>query len=206
MARKHNNLDYVKTTLKYNKSIFNSNNLCIYINTEDLRELKPDLSGVVFNTIPRTEHLELSIFQKGSYDYWRSHLCADFMYCMSEATKIKTSCEYFAWLEDDVLLHPFFDNIWSKRSIPFNWALAGIGATCMIFAKEDLLNIVIPAIKKNYMKDIPLDWNFGHFSPPTPLSDKIGFHIGNVSSRDDNNVTRHNEFEEYNAINKEAIQ
>ena len=200
MARTYNKFDYFKTTLNSNKNIFNSNNLCIYIKSEDLTELEQDLSGVIFDTIPRIEHTELSNFQHGSYDYWRSHLCADFMYCMSEATKLKTNCDYFVWLEDDVLINPNFNNIWSNRPEPFNYDKSGIGGTCIIFSKNELLNIVIPIIKGNYLEDSPLDLNYRNFSEKTPLSAKIGFHIGNISSREDHTVERPNELEEYNAI------
>jgi len=200
MARKYNKFDYFQKTLKSNKDIFNSNNLCIYIKSEDLTYLEQDLAGLVFDTIPRTEHTELSIFQHGSYDYWRSHLCADFMYCMSEATKLKTNCDYFVWLEDDVLINPNFNTIWSNRSEPFNFSLCGIGGTCIIFSKNELLNIVIPKIKENYLQDIPLDYNYPSFSAATHLPAKIGFHIGHISSREDGTIERPNEIEEYNAI------
>jgi hypothetical protein len=119
---------------------------------------------------------------------------------MSEAIKIKTECDFFVWLEDDVLINPYFNNIWANRPEPFNIAVSGIGGTCIIFSKSELLNIVIPRIKVNYLKDIPLDYNYPYFSKGTPLSQKIGFHIGYISSRDDRTIERANEIEEYNSI------
>lgn len=200
MARKSNKLDYFKLTLKKNKKIFNTNHLCIFINTQDKLELEDELRGIEFEIIPRIIHNELSIFKTGSYDYWRSHLCADFIYCMSEATKLKPQCDYFVWLEDDVLIHPNFNNIWSKKPTPFTLSQSGVGGTFIIFSKEELLNIALPKIKENYLKDIPLDWNYQYFSQQTPLDTKLGFHIGEVSSRVDDNITRVNELEDYNFI------
>ena len=200
MPRKINGFDYFKYTLEKNKSIFNSNNLCILINNDDKDILNPYLSDVNFKQIERVVHEELNIFQKETYEYWRSHLCADFKYCMSKATEIYPNCEYFVWLEDDVLIHPNFNNIFLNKPESFTWAQGGIGATCNIFSKEELTNIVIPKVQENYLNDIPLDWMYDFFSNRTNLSTKIAFHIGEISSRKDNQINRTNEIEEYNNL------
>ena len=97
------------------------------------------------------------------------------MYCLSQAMKIKPKCDYYVWLEDDVLLHPNFDKIWTTRNNNFLWTANGHGATCLIFSKKVLNDIVIPSIKKNYLKDVPLDFMFKHFGNSTELSQKNSF-------------------------------
>ena len=202
MSRKYNGLDYFKTSLLKNKLIFNNNNLCIFINEKDLNKLKTELTDINYSVISRIEHTELNIFKKDSYSYWRSHLCADFMYCLSQAMKIKPKCDYYVWLEDDVLLHPNFDKIWTTRNNNFLWTANGHGATCLIFSKKVLNEIVIPSIKKYYLKDIPLDFMFKHFGNSTELSQKIAFHIGVTSSREDQ-IIRVNDWNQYNEIVKD---
>ena len=129
MSRKTTGLEYVKETLAANTPILNSCNTCIYVNQKDYESLKGDLAEIFHTVIPRTE--DDSVLQ------WRSYLC------MEQATHRFPKCKYFMWLEDDVLLHPNFEEVLK---------------TCKIFEKMHLLNVIIPFIKQNDLNDIPLDY------------------------------------------------
>ena len=134
MSRKKNGLEYVKETLAANTPILNSCNTCIYVNQADYDLLRGDLAEIFHTVIPRTE--DDSVLQ------WRSYLC------MEQATHRFPKCKYFMWLEDDVVLHPNFEEVLK---------------TCKIFEKMHLLNVIIPFVKQNDLNDIPLDYRL--FTP-----------------------------------------
>lgn len=196
MSRPTNGLKYFKETLALNRPIYNCFKTCIYINESDLAVMQPDLEGLTI--IPRIKHDALDIFNKGSYDYWRSHLCADFMYCMSQAVIRYPECESFMWLEDDVLLHPNFESIWNSKQA-FTWTKNGHGATCMILTRDYLIESVLPILEKYYLTDCPLDFMNTHFIQETPLKQKIAFHIGVESSRL-NCIRDQNDWPQYNRL------
>jgi hypothetical protein len=197
MSRPANGLKYFKETLALNRSIYERFKTCIYINETDLAMMSTELEGLTI--IPRTNHDEaLNMFEKGSYPYWRSHLCADFIYCMSQAALKHPECDAFMWLEDDVLLHPNFESIWNSKQA-FIWSPNGHGATCIMFTRDYLLNTVIPAIQQHYLEDIPLDWMYRFFVEPTRLNQTVAFHIGVESSQ--KNCTRpQNDWPQYKRL------
>ena len=134
MSRQTNGIEHVKETLAANTPILNSCNTCIYVNQKDYESLKGDLAEIFHTVIPRTE--DDSALQ------WRSYLC------MEQATHRFPKCKYFMWLEDDVFLHPNFEEVLK---------------TCKIFEKMHLLNVIIPFVKQNYLNDTPLDYQL--FTP-----------------------------------------
>lgn len=186
MSRKKNGLEYVKETLAANTPILNSCNMCIYVNQADYDLLRGELAEILHTVIPRTEDdSALEYLRNDKYAYWRSHLCMDFFYSMEQAANRFPSCNYFMWLEDDVLLHPNFKEEWAKRG-NFVWTYNGHGATCLIFERSHLLSVVIPNVKSVYLEDTPLDWCWldNKWNAPTKLSKIIAFHIGVSSSQE----------------------
>lgn len=198
MSRK-NGLQYFETSISKNKSIFKNTTLCLYINDSDLKKVK-DKINIPYTVIPRVEHKAIiENFEKGSYNYWRSNLCADFIYSMEQSIKLHSECLYFAWLEDDVLLHPHLSSIWKQKE-NFVWTHNGHGATCIIFEKQYLIDRILPVTKSLYLNDMPLDWMFHHWSNPHQETSipKIAFHIGVESSY---GTTRpQDDWSEYNSI------
>jgi hypothetical protein len=201
MSRKTTGLEYVKETLAANTPILNSCNTCIYVNQTDYEMLKGYLAEIFHTVIPRTEDdSALEHLRNDKYAYWRSHLCMDFFYSMEQATHRFPNCKYFMWLEDDVFLHPNFEEVWANKG-NFVWTHNGHGATCMIFEKTNLLSIVIPNVKSVYLEDAPIDGarydnRWGH---PTHLSKKIAFHIG-VSSSQEGCIRHENDRAEYSRL------
>lgn len=199
MSRPSNGLDYMKETLSKNNTILKKYTTCVYINETDKTELEPLIEG--YTIIPRVNHDDkLPIKDKSQYEYWRTHLCADFMYCLSEAASLHPECEHFMWLEDDVLLHPRFDQIWDARK-GFKWTSSGHGATCVVSTKEYLVKGILPTIEKHWLapEALPLDWMYRHLAPKTHLRETVAFHIGIQSTRE--NVTRvENDRARYNRI------
>ena len=179
MSRKINGLAYFKQTLFLNRPIFNTYKTCIYINETDLAILQSDLEGLTI--IPRVNHDEkLTMFTKDTYPYWRSHLCVDFIYCMTKAVELYPECTAFMWLEDDVLLHPGFS--W-KNNEQFVWTANGHGATCIITEKNYLLSTILPSITQHYLEDMPLDFMYRYWVQQTRLDKTVAFHIGVESSQ-----------------------
>jgi len=130
----------------------------------------------------------LSKFDKGSYEYWRSHLCIDFIYSMNSAMEKSTS-DYFMWLEDDTILTPEFATIF-QNDIHDISNYANIGFCCIVFQKN-VLRKFIDFIKINYLEDIPLDLMLQHIPSMNEFHPKkCAYHIGVISSRDDSLITR----------------
>jgi hypothetical protein len=122
------------------------------------------------------------------------------MYGMSKAVEVFPESKYFIWLEDDVLLHPNFNNIFLNKPNPFTWCSNGHGATCLIFSKQELIDMAIPIIKQKYLNDIPLDWMYDFFSARTNFPIKFAFHIGTISSRKDMVIREEQDQEEYDRL------
>lgn len=198
MSRPSNGLDYVKETLVKNQIILQKYTTCVYINDADKTELGPLIEG--FTVIPRVNHDDkLPIKDKSEYEYWRTHLCADFMYCLSEAVRLNPECENFMWLEDDVLLHPRFNQIWDARK-GFTWTSSGHGATCLLSTRDYLTNDILPIVETHWLapEALPLDWMYRHFAPKTQLRETVAFHIGIDSTREhikrvENDRSRYNQ-------------
>jgi hypothetical protein len=192
-----NGLTYVRETLIRNAPIFKNCSLCIYVNETDLAELQPELDGLTYTVIPRTtDDSALHMLKNGRY--WEAHICMDFMYSMTVAIGLHIGCKYFMWLEDDVLLHPRFIDIWNSRG-NFGWTANGHGATCIISEVNHLVNHILPTIKTNYLiAGHPLDLMYDLYGKQTPLREKVAFHIGVQSS---NTSIRHqDDRNEYNRV------
>jgi hypothetical protein len=201
MARETNGLAYFERTLVLNRPVFDKLLTCVYINEADEVKMRRALDGLV--VIPRVSHDATLPFPIGSYAYWRSHLCADFMYAMRAAMTAFPECAHFAWIEDDVLLHPRFLGVWGSRDAGFAWATCGLGATCLVFSRAHLETVALPVVARRYLDDVPLDWMFQLFGTQTPLAEKCSFHIG-VDSSQSTSCKRVDESEAYLAAGNPA--
>ena len=90
MERKRNGYTYIIDTLENNKEILSNYNVYLYKDDKNITAFDN------YHTIKRVSHDDiLSIFEKDSYSYWRSHLCLDFMYSMKKATEMDTTSRFF---------------------------------------------------------------------------------------------------------------
>lgn len=196
MKRKRTNYDYFRKTIENSCFGFKGcDKRFIFVSDED----KPNIEKIVSKSKTRFEYIKrnekdkiykpLIKFKQNSYDYWRSHLCLDFVYSMSVALK-RCKSDYIMWLEDDVILTNKVEiclQLANSKMVNFHH---GNGFCCMAFDRH-FLRKLIEFIKANCMKDMPLDYMPHMIGVERPKSIvKCAYNHGIISSRRDSLVKR----------------
>lgn len=187
---------------EYFSQCINNSHLCInadiyiFMNEKYIDEINDICKNINKRYIYRSEEDELykslNIWKNDSYNYWRSHLCLDFVYSMEKVIQMTNSTHYM-WLEDDTILTKNFENIFQNEDAEVTNYYHGGGCggfCCMVFEKNFLITF-IEFIKSNYMEDIPLDYMLEKMNKRYVYSKiKCGYHIGKISTRKDNKIIR----------------
>jgi hypothetical protein len=210
MRRRETSFQYIRESLLQNASIFSTiepmvfSSIYIYAHKSDETELKsfydvnnqvsPDIKFI--ERVDHTHAFEGRVgFEKDSYNYWRTHLCMDFVSAMSAAMEKVPAEEtnYFMWLEDDtVFTHntPTILKEYITKNSEFKWMRCGVGATCLLFDR-DTLTSVLEIVRSKWYNDIPIDLMYHLFPKSTcPSLPYITKHLGRISSRTDSRVLR----------------
>jgi hypothetical protein len=206
MKRQRNGYSYLRQSINYNSRILSRDNIFsrrfIYFDKKDSVEIFLITKGMNFNFFHRPSHDGLANFDRGSYAFWRAHLCLDFCYSMNQAMTESPS-SYIMWLEDDTLLSPQFPNEMARlfgvrkqfhiASLYHTEEFAGCAA-CLIFERQALVEY-INLVAGKYEEDISLDYFYKYLNYKIiPFYRKSAFHIGKYSSRIDSNITRPEQF------------
>lgn len=218
--RRQNDFQYLKQSLANHATQLSDphtfSGRFLFLDKADEGDLQAPIKEHELVPIYRKSHPELQGLAKNSYDYWRAHLCLDFVDCMNCVLR-RSTAPFIIWLEDDTYLSPGFNRELRRflaAQANFNIASANHtekyhgGFACMIFQRTALEEFV-SLVNEHHQEDIPLDWMYKFLGYEIkPFTQKCAFHRGRISSRKDRTMERIVEYEKlvertcYRIINK----
>lgn len=182
-----------KSILESNKHLLSNgivSDIYIYCDKEDVGELSDCFESGRYKHIARVKHEENKA--KTGYDFWRSNLCLDFIYSLSEAARL-TGVKNVMWLEDDSILE---ENAIEElmRHSDKDITMMGHGSTAVIVKSEYLAKLRERMITSDVVNNtnLPLDWFLEKIA--FIFDKRLNYHQGKVSTRTDKCVVRDIEY------------
>lgn len=121
----------------------------------------------------------------GSYAFWRTNLCLDFMYSMEMLSKLGE--EYILWMEDDAIIYRGCKKvIKGHMKEKTNLCILSQGTTVVLVRCEFIERMIELMMKQSVLsEDVPLDWALKRMSKVQDgivVEPTVNGHMGKVSS------------------------